>query len=110
MRSNRAWVTVGGHGHGVGVLVETRDAEVGVGVEEGAGVGGAPERGVDDGPGRHRAEEVDDLVGHHRAVLEGLGRHGVALSSSEAATPTGNLRPTAAPGMSPRVAKRKRAE
>ena len=62
-----------GRRQGVGVPVEAEELEVRVGLEERAGVAAAADGGVDEQPGGHRAEEVDDLVDHHRLVTRSRG-------------------------------------
>ena len=58
---------------GPSIPIDSQQFYVGIRLEQGEGVSGAPDGGVDDEPRWHRGEEVDDLVGHHRLVCERLG-------------------------------------
>src|SRR5690606_630050 len=94
-------VSVGGQALGRGgqrllVLVEAQEPQVRVGLEDGAGVPGAADGGVDDPAGRDRGEEVDDPLEEDRSVPEPLGAVGLGVAHLQ---PPGK---PASAGMSPR--------
>jgi len=57
---------------GLLVPVQTQEAVSGKSIEQGPGVPAAAHGGVDDQAGGHGPEQFDDLVDHHRPVLEPL--------------------------------------
>ena len=65
-----------------GIAVDAEDQQVVAAVEQRLGVAAPAERGVEDHPGRHRGEDLDDLVEHHRPVHEGVGHPGPAVAGS----------------------------
>ncbi|MEZ5256088.1 MAG: hypothetical protein R2705_04135 [Ilumatobacteraceae bacterium] len=89
---------------GHGISVEPEERAIGSGFQEQSSVAGAAEGGVDERARRNLAKGGDDLVGHHRAVLEGIEfvpGHEV-LVVIEATRPSAALRSAGATGISPR--------
>ncbi len=63
---------VDGGRHGEGITVDPQHADALEVAEQGSGVTAPAHGGVDKQARRHRAEQLDDLVGHHRLVGKGL--------------------------------------
>ena len=55
------------------VSIDTEHTEIGSGLEDGLGVSSPTEGRVEDHAGRNGGEDIDDLVAHHRLVLEVVG-------------------------------------
>ena len=64
------------------VTIEAEDGQLRAAFEERFGVTAATERGVEQGPLRHRGEHGHDLVHHHRLMGELVESHDVAAISA----------------------------
>ena len=64
----------------VGIAVEAEHPQIGARVEDRLGVATTAERGVEHDTARYRPERVDDLVAHHRRVLEVADAHAPSTS------------------------------